>query len=229
MPRKPPARRDGRDGRNGRDDAPPPVVGTGFAYHFRPRNRTQREALDVFPGVDVLGLVGPAGTGKSVLAAALALAEILHKRAERLTVIRPCVEAAEHPLGWLAGGLDEKLLPHYAAFGEAVHRISFGFPEKLLRRLAVSFLRGLTFSDEVVIVDEAQNLTLRELRLVVSRLGERAKLLVVGDPEQTDIGNSGLVEFFRRLDGAPGIARLDFGDADVVRHPRMGEWLRRLR
>ena len=222
MSRKSPTHRNGHE-------VIPQFVENSFAFNFRPRNAVQRDALELFSTCDVLGLIGPAGTGKSVLAVALALSEILHKRAERLTLIRPCVEAAEHALGWLGGGLDEKLDPHYAGFSEAIHRVAFGFPGKLMRRLAISFLRSMTFTSEVAVLDEAQNCTLAELKLVLTRLGEGAKLIIVGDPEQVDIKRSGLEEFFQRLDGAPGIVRLDFSERDIVRHPRMGGWLQRLR
>lgn len=200
-----------------------------FAYRFEARNQPQREAQFLFPTSDVLGLIGPAGSGKTVAAVALGVGEVFARRAERITVIRPCVEAGENSLGWLGGSLEDKMDPHYQVFHEAIHRVSFGFPSKCLRRLAINFVRGMTFTDEVVIVDEAQNFTLKELRLLLERLGERARIIFLGDPEQPDVTNSGLVEFFLRLDGAAGVARVDFCDEDIVRHPRLKEWLHRLR
>lgn len=212
-------------------EAPQPVrtPPLQFAYRFEARNQPQREAQFLFSTADVLGLIGPAGSGKTVAAVALGVGEVFARRAERVTVIRPCVEAGENPLGWLGGSLDDKMDPHYAVFHEAINRVSFGFPAKCLRRLAINFVRGMTFTDEIVIVDEAQNFTLKELRLLLERLGERARIIFLGDPEQPDVGNSGLLEFFYRLDGASGVARVDFSDADIVRHPRLKEWLHRLR
>lgn len=212
-------------------DAPPVRVQQPlqFAFRFEPRNQPQREAQFLFPTSDILGLIGPAGSGKTVSAVALGVGEVFARRAERITVIRPCVEAGENSLGWLGGSLEDKMDPHYAVFHEAIARVSFGFPARSLRRLAINFVRGMTFTDEVVIVDEAQNFTLKELRLVLERLGERARLVFLGDPEQPDIARSGLLEFFGRLDGASGVARVDFTDADIVRHHRLAEWLQRLR
>lgn len=200
-----------------------------FAYRFEARNQPQREAQFLFPTADVLGLIGPAGSGKTIAAVALGVGEVFARRAERITVIRPCVEAGEHSLGWLGGSLEDKMDPHYQVFHDAISRVSFGFPAKCLRRLAINFVRGMTFMDEVVVVDEAQNFTLKELRLLLERLGERARLIFLGDPEQPDVSNSGLIEFFLRLDGAAGVARVDFRDEDIVRHPRLAGWLERLR
>lgn len=200
-----------------------------FAYRFEPRNPPQREAQCLFPTCDVLGMIGPAGSGKTIAAVALGVGEVYARRAERITVIRPCVEAGENPLGWLGGSLEEKMDPHYAVFHDAIRRVSFGFPAKCLRRLAINFIRGETFLDEIVIVDEAQNFTIGELQLVLERLGERSRMVMLGDPDQPDIPHSGLVEFFDLLDGASGISRVEFTDNDIVRHPRLREWLQRLR
>lgn len=222
MPRKPPAHR--------RSEPAPARGDDDFAFHFRPRNAGQVAAVANFPHADVLNLVGPSGTGKTVVAIALAIGEVRRKQAEMVTVVRACVEAADSELGWLGGKLDEKLSPHYLAFDEAIRSIAFNFPPKRLRQLAISFARGLTFSNQVVILDEAQNCTFRELKLILTRLGEeRAKLIVCGDPEQVDVDNSGLEEFVGRLDGAEGVRTVRFGDEDIVRHPHMGEWLCRLR
>lgn len=211
------------------EQQPTRPIQTPFIYRFEPRNQSQREAYHLFPSCDLLGLIGPAGSGKTVAAVALGLGEVYHRRAERITVIRPCVEAGENPLGWLGGSLEDKMDPHYLVFHEAIARVSFGFPAKHLRRLAINFVRGMTFSNEVVIVDEAQNFTLKELRLILERLGEGAQLMVLGDPEQPDVTNSGLVEFFERLTGAPGVGCVRFTDDDIVRHPRLRDWLNRLR
>lgn len=222
-------RRDERRVIEYRPPEPPPPPEEPFTFHFRPRNDRQREAEFLFPSCDILGLIGPAGTGKTIAAAALGVSEVYHGRAKRLTVIRPCVEAGDNPIGWLAGTLEDKLNPHYAVFGEKIREVSHKFPAKKLRKLSLNYIRGMTFRSEVVIVDEAQNFTLKELRLILERLGEGSQLIFMGDPEQPDIARSGLVEFFERLHGVEGVGCVQFLDEDIVRHPRLGLWLHRLR
>ncbi len=232
MARKIPAYR--RAAASESDSTTPPVAAVNPTTHpwsvsFRPRNAAQAEASELFHRVDILTLLGPSGSGKTVVALALAAGEVYRHAVERITLIRPCVEAAEHTLGWLGGGLDEKLDPHYLAFSEALASVAKGMPAKRLRRLALSFARGLTFSNEIAVLDEAQNCTFAELKLILTRLGTGSKLVIVGDPEQTDIRNSGLLKFAGRMDGASGFAAVRFSDDDVIRHPRQKEWLRRLR
>lgn len=200
-----------------------------FWISFRPRNVGQQEAVSLFPRADVLCLAGPAGSGKSVAAAALALGEVRAGRARHVTLLRPAVEAGSQRLGFIPGDVDDKLGPHYAAFGQAIAKVADKVPPEVVQWQALNYLRGHTFETEVVVLDEAQNCTLAELTLVLSRLGNGAKLLILGDPEQPDIHDSGLDEFLDRLDGAAGIECVEFTDEDIVRHPRMREWLRRLR
>lgn len=209
--------------------ASPAAPVTSCVCRFEPRNAGQRQAVDLFPGVDILALVGPAGTGKTIAAVALAARHILDGHADRVILLRPAVEAAEAKLGFLKGGLDEKLAPHMQVFHKTLDKVARGFSQKKVEEAALGYLRGETFERVVVIADEVQNFTFAELRLLTTRLGEGGKLFLLGDPEQIDVGGSGLGEWLRRMDGAPGVGVVTFTDADILRHPRMREWVRRLR
>jgi len=213
-----------------------PVAPIPITFRFRPRNEPQSQAWGLFAGVDILIMPGPAGAGKTVVAMALAAREVLDGYADHITLIRPAVEAGNQRLGFLPGEVDDKLGPHYAAFFEALGCVvplkgPGKFPAENLKPQALAYLRGRTFRHEIVVLDEAQNCTRAELLLVLSRVGEGAKLIVLGDPEQSDLpaGKGGLPWFVERLEGAAGVGVVRFLDEHVVRHPRMSGWLKRLR
>jgi phosphate starvation-inducible PhoH-like protein len=185
------------------------------------------EAMETHPLV--FGL-GPAGTGKTFLAVAHG-AELLRSGAvERLVVTRPAVEAGER-LGFLPGDLNEKVDPYMAPVWEALTRILGG--EALRRRrdrgeievAPIAFMRGRTLAHAFVIVDEAQNTTRLQMKMVLTRLGEGSSMAVTGDPSQVDLvdpSDSGLVHAVAILDGVAGVAVARFTVADVVRHPLVG-------
>ena len=185
------------------------------------------EALEKHPLV--FGL-GPAGTGKTFLAVAHG-AELLRAGAvERLVVTRPAVEAGER-LGFLPGDLNEKVDPYMAPVWEAMIRILGA--EQLRRRrergeievAPIAFMRGRTLSQAFVIVDEAQNTTRLQMKMVLTRLGEGSTMAVTGDPSQVDLvdpSDSGLAHAVAILDGVDGVAIARFSVADVIRHPLVG-------
>ena len=199
------------------------------AFYWRPINEPQRQAMEFFrEGADVLFLVGPAGTGKTLASLALAVGEVISTRADGITLLRPTIESSR-PMGFLPGEVPDKLEPHLAAYRETLPKIVFDFPADLIEARALQFLRGLTFDRRVVLLDEAQNCTYEDLTLVLTRLGEGSRLLILGDPEQPDISGSGLLDFRDALVGAPGVESVVFADNDAVRHSRLAIWLARIR
>ncbi|MCG5512874.1 PhoH family protein [Ectothiorhodospira shaposhnikovii] len=167
--------------------------------------------------------IGPAGTGKTYIAAAMAAEALASKRIERIILTRPAVEAGEH-LGFLPGELAEKIDPYMAPFMDVFHeRLGRGFTEYLVRHGTIecaplAFMRGRTFRNAFVILDEAQNTTPTQMKLFLTRAGEGAKLIVNGDPRQKDIpGPSGLTDAVDRLQGLSGVRTVTFEAGDIVR------------
>ena len=171
--------------------------------------------------------VGPAGTGKTYLAVAYGASLLLRGEVDRLVVARPAVEAGER-LGFLPGDLTEKVDPYLAPIWEALADLMGA--EALRRRrdrgeievAPIAFMRGRTLSQAFVIVDEAQNASRLQMKMVLTRLGEGARMAVTGDPSQVDLINradSGLAHAVSILEGVKGVAVSRFEASDVVRHP----------
>lgn len=182
------------------------------------------------PDLDMVFGVGPAGTGKTFLAAAAGVAALLEGRVARLVVTRPAVEAGER-LGFLPGDLNEKVDPYLQPIWDSLK--SLLGPAVFERRRAageievapLAFMRGRTLSDAFVIVDEAQNASRLQMKMVLTRLGEGSRMAVNGDPSQVDLpdrAQSGLAHALRILDGVQGVAQVRFTADDVVRHPLVG-------
>lgn len=182
---------------------------------------------------DDLGLVfgvGPAGTGKTYLAVAIGAAELKAGKRERLIVTRPAVEAGEK-LGFLPGALEEKVDPYMLPIWDALNEV-LGAQEVDRRKerreievAPIAFMRGRTLKNAFVIVDEAQNATVPQMKMVLTRLGRGSRMIVTGDPSQTDLpGNmrSGLAHAIDILDDVPGVALERLTKADVVRHELVG-------
>jgi phosphate starvation-inducible PhoH-like protein len=192
-----------------------------------PKTKTQAEYLQALAKNELVFGLGPAGTGKTFLAVAHGAGLLLRGEVERLIVSRPAVEAGER-LGFLPGDLTEKVDPYMAPVWEALTDILGA--EQLRRRrekgeievAPIAFLRGRTLSHAFVIVDEAQNATRLQMKMVLTRLGEGARMVVTGDPTQIDLVNlrdSGLAHAVGLLDGVKGIGVTRFTAEDVVRHP----------
>ena len=192
-----------------------------------PKTATQAEYLQALAKNELVFGLGPAGTGKTFLAVAHGAGLLLRGEVDRLIVSRPAVEAGER-LGFLPGDLTEKVDPYMAPVWEALTDILGA--EQLRRRrekgeievAPIAFLRGRTLAHAFVIVDEAQNATRLQMKMVLTRLGEGARMVVTGDPTQIDLSNprdSGLSHAVGLLDGVKGIAITRFSAADVVRHP----------
>ena len=179
--------------------------------------------------------VGPAGTGKTFLATAYGASLLARGEINRFIACRPAVEAGER-LGFLPGDLNEKVDPYMQPIWDALHQ-TLGRTEVERRRAAgdievapLAFMRGRTLSDAFVVIDEAQNATIAQMKMVLTRLGERAKYAVTGDPTQTDLPHgqpSGLAHALGVLGGIKGISETVFQAADVVRHPLVGKIVER--
>ena len=192
-----------------------------------PKTPTQARYLDALNRCELVFGLGPAGTGKTFLAVAHGAGMLLRGAVDRLIVSRPAVEAGER-LGFLPGDMNEKVDPYMAPVWEALTDILGA--EQLRRRrekgeievAPIAFLRGRTLSHAFVIVDEAQNASRAQMKMVLTRLGEGARMAVTGDPTQIDLPNprdSGLAHAVSLLEGVEGIGITRFGSEDVVRHP----------
>jgi len=192
-----------------------------------PKSINQKNYLKAIEENDMVFGIGPAGTGKSFLAAAMAVSYLLQNKVKRIILVRPAVEAGER-LGFLPGTLQEKVDPYLRPLYDAIY--SLVEPEKvdqmiekgIIEMAPVAFMRGRTLSDAFVILDEAQNTTTTQMEMIVTRLGFGSKLVVTGDITQIDLPNkrnSGLIEAMDALADTKGIHFQEFTDVDVVRHP----------
>ncbi|MBM3750701.1 MAG: phosphate starvation-inducible protein PhoH [Acidimicrobiia bacterium] len=192
-----------------------------------PKSVMQREYLEAIEAHDVVFGVGPAGTGKTYLAMAQAVAYLLAKRVNRIVMARPAVEAGEK-LGFLPGDLAEKVNPYLRPLYDALHdMLDAERVERLLERgvievAPIAFMRGRTLNDAFVILDEAQNTTSEQMKMFLTRLGFGSKAVITGDVTQIDLPagrGSGLIDALRIVDGVEGVSIIRFDDKDVVRHP----------
>ena len=191
-----------------------------------PKTLNQRRYMDAIDHNDLVFGIGPAGTGKTYLAVAMAVAALLSKRVSRIILTRPAVEAGER-LGFLPGTLQEKVDPYLRPLYDALYEmVDAEKIEKLLERNTIevaplAFMRGRTLSDAFIIMDEAQNTTPEQMKMILTRQGFNSKMVVTGDITQIDLHSgqrSGLVEVIDVLRGIDGISFVTFDDHDVVRH-----------
>lgn len=191
-----------------------------------PRNLKQRLFIQTVAKTDIVFAIGPAGTGKTYLAVAMAAAALAEKRVRRIVLTRPAVEAGER-LGFLPGDLVEKVNPYLRPVYDALYDI-LGY-EKVARHLErgvievapLAFMRGRTLNDSFILLDEAQNTTPEQMKMFLTRLGFHSKAVITGDVTQIDLprpASSGLLQAREILDNLPGICFFDFAKEDVVRH-----------
>jgi phosphate starvation-inducible PhoH-like protein len=192
-----------------------------------PKSEGQRAYVEAMRTHDLTFGIGPAGTGKTYLAMAMAASLLIQKKVKRIVLVRPAVEAGEK-LGFLPGDLAEKINPYLRPLYDALYdMLEYERAEQLKERgqievAPLAFMRGRTLNDAFVILDEAQNATSEQMRMFLTRFGYGSKVAVTGDITQTDLphgARSGLREARDLLEGIPGIAFCSFTDADVVRHP----------
>jgi phosphate starvation-inducible protein PhoH and related proteins len=192
-----------------------------------PKSVNQRKYLDAIDRHDIVFGIGPAGTGKTYLAMAQAVAALVAKRVSRIILARPAVEAGEK-LGFLPGDLQEKVNPYLRPLYDALYdMMEIERADRMLERgiievAPIAFMRGRTLNDAFVILDEAQNTTSEQMKMFLTRLGYGSKAVITGDVTQIDLPiarQSGLVEALKVVQGVEGIAFIHFDEKDVVRHP----------
>jgi len=202
-------------------------VGERLPHRARPKTAGQRRYVQAIAQGEITFGVGPAGTGKTFLAVAMAVQALKEKKVKRIILTRPAVEAGEK-LGFLPGDLQAKIDPYLRPLYDALYDMLEGERvESLLQTGTIEvaplgFMRGRTLNDAFIILDEAQNTTPEQMKMFLTRMGFNGKVVVTGDDTQTDLpGNvkSGLKVAVQILQGIEGINFIYFSDADVVRHP----------
>jgi len=192
----------------------------------QPKSPNQRRYLEAIEQHDMVFAVGPAGTGKTYLAVAMAISALLNKQVNRIILARPAVEAGER-LGFLPGTLQEKIDPYLRPLYDALfdmlepERVERYLEKNVIEIAPIAFMRGRTLNDSFVILDEAQNTTSEQMKMFLTRLGFNSKAVVTGDVTQVDLPagrKSGLVEALEVTGRIEGIAFIRFDERDVVRH-----------
>jgi len=195
-----------------------------------PRSVVQTQYMEALARDDMIFALGPAGTGKTYLAVAQAVQMLITGQVERLILSRPAVEAGER-LGFLPGDMKEKVDPYLRPLYDALYDMLPA--EQVERRITsgeieiapIAFMRGRTLNDAFIILDEGQNTTPQQMKMFLTRFGMRSRMVICGDPNQTDLPpgiTSGLADAVSKLERIPRIATVRFTAADVVRHPLVG-------
>ncbi|HEX3484667.1 MAG TPA: PhoH family protein [Micropepsaceae bacterium] len=203
-----------------------------YVKNVRAMSPVQQALIDAIEERSVVVALGPAGTGKTYLAIVKAVDALESGRVSRIVLSRPAVEAGEN-LGYLPGDVNEKLAPYlrplYDALTERLgtKRLKALLAEGTIEIAPVAYMRGRTLNDCFIVIDEAQNCTYGQIKMLLTRLGWRSTMVLTGDPDQTDLlpGLSGLREIAGRLERVDTIAVVRLGEADIVRHPLVAEML----
>jgi phosphate starvation-inducible PhoH-like protein len=199
-----------------------------------PKGAQQKRYVDLVRANDIMFAIGPAGTGKTYLAVALAVRALLDKQVRRIVLTRPAVEAGER-LGFLPGTLEEKIDPYLRPLFDALYdmldleRTQRLVEEHTIEIAPLAFLRGRTLNESFIVLDEAQNTTPAQMKMFLTRMGYGAKVVITGDITQTDLPpgqRSGLRDALDLVEGIRGIGTIHFTDADVVRHPLVAALIR---
>lgn len=191
-----------------------------------PRNANQGLLVKAFRENDLTFALGPAGTGKTYIAIALAVKALKNKEVRKIILSRPAVEAGEK-LGFLPGDMKDKIDPYLQPLYDALEdmipavKLKEYMETNVIQIAPLAFMRGRTLNDAVIVLDEAQNTTVHQIKMFLTRLGMNAKMIITGDATQIDLPRSvqsGLIQALHILKGVPGIGRVEFGKKDIVRH-----------
>ena len=204
----------------------------GYLRRVRPQSDGQRRLMEAIERYHLTIALGPAGTGKTYLAVSAAVAALEAGEVGRIVLTRPAVEAGEN-LGCLPGDIGEKLAPYLRPLNDALaerlggRRVKQLVTEGAIEIAPIAYMRGRTLNNAFIVIDEAQNCTYGQIKMMLTRLGWHSTMVVTGDPDQSDLldGLSGLAEIARRLDAIAEIAVVRLGDGDIVRHPLVAEML----
>jgi phosphate starvation-inducible PhoH-like protein len=193
----------------------------------RARTEGQARYLKALRDRELVLCIGPAGTGKTYLAVAHAVAALRRGQIKKIVLVRPAVEAGEH-LGFLPGDLEAKINPYLRPLFDALHdlmdydQIRRYMGSDLIEIAPLAYMRGRTLNDAIIILDEGQNATVPQMKMFLTRMGQNARIVVTGDTTQVDLpasAPSGLADAMVRLGGVPGIATIELDKSDIVRHP----------
>jgi len=203
-----------------------------YRRKVRPQSDGQRRLMAAVEQHNLTIALGPAGTGKTYLAVSAAVTALDAGEVARIVMTRPAVEAGEH-LGYLPGDIGDKLAPYLRPLNDALNerlggkRVKQLITEGAIEIAPIAFMRGRTLNNAFIVIDEAQNCTYGQIKMLLTRLGWHSTMVVTGDPDQSDLldGLSGLAEIGRRLEAVAGVAVVRLGDADIVRHSLVAEML----
>lgn len=232
---RPPKRRKRQQAQQRRTPVTPPAQGTrdqAYVKNVKPKSEGQAKLLEAIDKSNLIAALGPAGTGKTYLAIAKAVDYLRAGKIARIVLCRPAVDAGEN-IGFLPGDMEDKLAPFLRPLYDALQdRMS---PKQIKQMLAdgqieiasVGFMRGRTLNNAFVVIDEAQNCTYVQLKMLLTRLGWNAKMIVTGDPAQSDLlpEMSGLAPIAERLEKMEDVSVVRLKQADVVRHPLVAQML----
>ena len=203
-----------------------------YVRKVRPQGENQRQLMECIDQKNLVLALGPAGTGKTYLAIAKAVESLEAGKVERIMLSRPAVEAGES-LGYLPGDLEEKLAPYLRPLYDALSdrlgrkRLKTMLSDGSIEIAPVGYMRGRTLNNAFVVIDEAQNCTYTQIKMLLTRLGWHSTMVLTGDPDQTDLlpGMSGLSDIAKKLETLPDIAVVRLQDRDIVRHPLVASML----
>lgn len=203
-----------------------------YVKNVKPRSPAQKRLLDSIDQFGVTMAVGMAGTGKTYLAVAKAVEYYEAGKVDRIILSRPAIESGES-LGYLPGDLVEKMAPYLRPLYDALNerlgtkRVKMMMQSGEVEIAPIAYMRGRTLNNAFVVIDEAQNCTYAQIKMILSRLGWHSKMVVTGDPDQSDLldGISGLEQVTDRMRMLDNIGVIDLGEADIVRHPLVADML----
>jgi phosphate starvation-inducible protein PhoH and related proteins len=203
-----------------------------YRRKVRPQSDGQQRLVAAIEHHNLTIALGPAGTGKTYLAVSAAVAALEAGKVGRIVLTRPAIEAGER-LGYLPGDIGDKLAPYLRPLNDALNerlgarRVNQLTAEAAIEIAPIAFMRGRTLNNAFIVIDEAQNCTYGQIKMLLTRLGWHSTMVVTGDPDQSDLleGLSGLAEIARRLEPISGIAVIRLSDRDIVRHPLVADML----